>query len=78
MMGNGLKTKRMGLGCSDNRTEQSTEVSSKLMKRMAKERRPGLMVQYLKADGMLESLTRKVSEISSLCIATQAKQKRSN
>jgi len=78
MMGNGLKTKRMGLGCSDNRTEQSTEVSSKLMKRMAKERRPGLMVQYLKADGMLESLIRKVSEISSLCIATQAKQKRSN
>ena len=78
MMGNGLKTKRMGLGCSDNRTEQSTEVSSKLMKRMAKERRPGLMVQYLKADGMLESLIRKVSEISSLCIATQARQKRSN
>ena len=76
MMGNGLKTKRMGLGCSDNQTEQSTEVSSKLMKRTEKERRPGLMVQYLKADGMLESLIRKVSEISSLCIVTQAKQKR--
>jgi len=64
MMGNGLKIKRMGLGCLDNQMEQSTEVSSKLMKRTEKEHRPGLMVQYLKADGTPESLIRKVSEIS--------------